>query len=298
MAAKPSLLERKGSPTLSPRSPSPSRLQDHRRTLPPLERRLTPPSPRQELRSLPSIEGRTPSSPREILSPRSPGRERRGIHSPVQERRSVHSPVQDMRGLHSPSQERRVLHSSSQERRGIHSPSQERRGIHSPSQDRRAIHSPGQERRTFASHGRSKALQPQHGLERNESMVYEEEVPVIVRRRGCMLRVRITSFADDDFDAGKPLSAIPAELAGSIGPTSPLPSPLLRKCRDDLPFSMPCSLRRLHRTLSEDTKQQRRRESMPSTPTLAYPPPPISHSECTFVLSVVRDLLCFRMGCH
>ncbi|XP_070194512.1 microtubule-associated serine/threonine-protein kinase 3-like isoform X2 [Littorina saxatilis] len=69
-----------------------------------------------------------------------------------------------------------------------------------------------------------------------------------------------------------------AELAGSIGPTSPLPSPLLRKCRDDLPFSMPCSLRRLHRTLSEDTKQQRRRESMPSTPTLAYPPPPISHS--------------------
>lgn len=34
-------------------------------------------------------------------------------------------------------------------------------------------------------------------LQQNESMVYEEEVPVIVRRRGCMLRVRITSFADD-----------------------------------------------------------------------------------------------------
>jgi hypothetical protein len=32
-------------------------------------------------------------------------------------------------------------------------------------------------------------------------MVYEEDVPVIVRRRGCMLRVRITSFADDSADS-------------------------------------------------------------------------------------------------
>ena len=35
-------------------------------------------------------------------------------------------------------------------------------------------------------------------LQRNESMIYEEDVPVIVRRRGCLLRVRITSFIDSD----------------------------------------------------------------------------------------------------
>ncbi|XP_055956452.1 microtubule-associated serine/threonine-protein kinase 3 isoform X3 [Patella vulgata] len=46
---------------------------------------------------------------------------------------------------------------------------------------------------------------------------------------------------------------------------SPLPSPLLKKS-NDLPFGLPSSLRRLQRTLSEDAKQ-RRRESMPSTPT-------------------------------
>lgn len=40
-------------------------------------------------------------------------------------------------------------------------------------------------------------------LARNECMVYEEEVPVIVRRRGCMLRVRITSFADDVDESGQ-----------------------------------------------------------------------------------------------
>ncbi|CAL1530340.1 unnamed protein product [Lymnaea stagnalis] len=61
------------------------------------------------------------------------------------------------------------------------------------------------------------------------------------------------------------------------GPTSPLPSPLLRKCRDEFPFGGgPGGLRRLQRTLSEDTKQ-RRRESMPSTPTGPHPPPTITH---------------------
>uniref|UniRef100_A0A2C9KAY4 non-specific serine/threonine protein kinase n=1 Tax=Biomphalaria glabrata TaxID=6526 RepID=A0A2C9KAY4_BIOGL len=62
------------------------------------------------------------------------------------------------------------------------------------------------------------------------------------------------------------------------GPSSPLPSPLLRKCRDELPFGggSPGGLRRLQRTLSEDTKQ-RRRESMPSTPTAPHPPPTLIH---------------------
>ena len=32
-----------------------------------------------------------------------------------------------------------------------------------------------------------------------EVMVHEEEVPVIIRRGGCMLRVRITSFSDDEW---------------------------------------------------------------------------------------------------
>ncbi|XP_041358268.1 microtubule-associated serine/threonine-protein kinase 3-like isoform X2 [Gigantopelta aegis] len=58
---------------------------------------------------------------------------------------------------------------------------------------------------------------------------------------------------------------------------SPLPSPLLKKCRDDLSFGLPSSLRRLHRTLSEDTKQ-RRRESMPSTPTGVHPNLHLGHS--------------------
>lgn len=34
-----------------------------------------------------------------------------------------------------------------------------------------------------------------------ESTILEEEVPVIVRRRGCTLRVRITSITDEDIEA-------------------------------------------------------------------------------------------------
>lgn len=70
--------------------------------------------------------------------------------------------------------------------------------------------SPGQERKTFAPASQRRVNPQAPGLERNESMVYEEEVPVIVRRRGCMLRVRITSFADDgdETEAGKPLPPI------------------------------------------------------------------------------------------
>lgn len=71
--------------------------------------------------------------------------------------------------------------------------------------------SPGQERKTFAPASPRTTNPPAPKLERNESMVYEEEVPVIVRRRGCMLRVRITSFADDgdEAEAGKLLPPIP-----------------------------------------------------------------------------------------
>lgn len=61
--------------------------------------------------------------------------------------------------------------------------------------------------------------------------------------------------------------------------TSPLPSPLLRKCRDELSFSaVPGGLRRLQRTLSEDTR--------PSTPTAPQPPPTLTHSE--YRTSLVR----------
>lgn len=52
-------------------------------------------------------------------------------------------------------------------------------------------------------------LRPCPPLQRNESMIYEEDVPVIVRRRGCMLRVRITSFVDcDDPEDGTTVSII------------------------------------------------------------------------------------------
>lgn len=47
---------------------------------------------------------------------------------------------------------------------------------------------------------------PHTALQRNESMVYEEDVPVIVRRRGCMLRVRITSFVDADGETSRDLA--------------------------------------------------------------------------------------------
>ncbi|GFN87081.1 microtubule-associated serine/threonine-protein kinase 2 [Plakobranchus ocellatus] len=145
-------------------------------------------------------------------------------------------------------------------------------------------------------------------LQRNESMIYEEDVPVIVRRRGCLLRVRITSFIDpdspsetaveesksvpqtdynneaesEDQDPSTPSSGLVTPVPSdfhSPGPTSPLQSPMLRKCRgDDLSFGgAPGGLRRLQRTLSEDTKQ-RRRESMPSTPTAPQPPPVLAHN--------------------
>ncbi|XP_035827473.1 microtubule-associated serine/threonine-protein kinase 3 [Aplysia californica] len=131
------------------------------------------------------------------------------------------------------------------------------------------------------SAGLSPPRSPEPPLQRNESMVYEEDVPVIVRRRGCMLRVRITSFVDADSSEGEGapdiITPVPSDFH-SPATTSPLPSPLLRKCREELPFGgAPGGLRRLQRTLSEDTKQ-RRRESMPSTPTATAPPPPLAHT--------------------
>lgn len=54
---------------------------------------------------------------------------------------------------------------------------------------------------------------PHPPLQRNESMVYEEDVPVIVRRRGCMLRVRITSFVDaDEDDPGELVTPVPVSI--------------------------------------------------------------------------------------
>ena len=48
------------------------------------------------------------------------------------------------------------------------------------------------------------------------STIYEEDLPVIVRRRGCFLRVRITSFTDEDDETEPPLlSAEPTVNVGS-----------------------------------------------------------------------------------
>lgn len=68
--------------------------------------------------------------------------------------------------------------------------------------------------RSFGSGSSSVASSPrgaQPALQRNESMIYEEVVPVIVRRRGCTLRVRITSFADVDVEGD-----------GSLDPATPV----------------------------------------------------------------------------
>ncbi|KAK2154534.1 hypothetical protein LSH36_266g03000 [Paralvinella palmiformis] len=104
-----------------------------------------------------------------------------------------------------------------------------------------------------------------------QSTIYEEDVPVIVRRRGCMLRVQVTSIVEDtdgewqnssclhqNSDCGQPGSPGPPPMS-----SSPAPS---RKLREDLScMGLSRSLRLLHRTLSEDVRH-RRRDSMPSTP--------------------------------
>lgn len=57
-------------------------------------------------------------------------------------------------------------------------------------------------------------------------------------------------------------------------------SPLPRAIRDEIPLGLQCNIRRLQRTLSEDTKQ-RRRDSIPSTPTGYHPnfPMQLNHSK-------------------
>lgn len=64
-----------------------------------------------------------------------------------------------------------------------------------------------------ASPSLSPPRSPHPPLQRNESMVYEEDVPVIVRRRGCMLRVRITSFVDPDGEeSGDMITPVPVSI--------------------------------------------------------------------------------------
>ncbi|KAL8618616.1 hypothetical protein ACOMHN_015726 [Nucella lapillus] len=115
-------------------------------------------------------------------------------------------------------------------------------------------------------------------LEHNESVVYEEEVPVIVRRRGCTLRVRITSFSDDPFDAETVRTLLPSSThteARRRSTTAPNSCHLQPWSAD----SVSCSLRRLRRTLSEDTKRQHsRRDSLASmVPFSVHPPTFVSH---------------------
>ncbi|CAC5398828.1 MAST [Mytilus coruscus] len=90
-----------------------------------------------------------------------------------------------------------------------------------------------------------------------------EDVPVIVRRRGCTLRVRIASITEGDLerlresDGGAPHS-----------PGPPLsPSASYRRSQEDIPFCNPGGIRRLQRTLSEDVRQRRRESlTLPSSP--------------------------------
>ncbi|CAE1285272.1 MAST [Acanthosepion pharaonis] len=106
--------------------------------------------------------------------------------------------------------------------------------------------------------------------------IYEEDLPVITRRRGCTLRVQITSVLDSDFQLG----LLPSDY-GTPSSLSPLPSPstLHRKSRDDLPMALHYSYRRLQRTLSEETRQKTR-DGTPLTPTCSsgsHPCLPGSH---------------------
>ncbi|XP_064607018.1 microtubule-associated serine/threonine-protein kinase 3-like isoform X3 [Liolophura sinensis] len=64
---------------------------------------------------------------------------------------------------------------------------------------------------------------------------------------------------------------------GPVATPSPLQSPLPRKSREELPFGFHCSLRRLQRTLSEDTKRHRR-DSMGSQSSLHMHTPHLSHT--------------------
>lgn len=147
------------------------------------ERKNTPPAGREK-KPLSPLERKTPSPPghwKKTLSPL--GRDAAPLPPPAQ---------------------------TGHERRAL--PALERRA--GPGHEKLALPSPGPERKAVAPSSPRRAKPSALGLERNESMVYEEEVPVIVRRRGCMLRVRITSFADDgdegdEGEGGRPLPPIP-----------------------------------------------------------------------------------------
>ncbi|XP_023931930.1 microtubule-associated serine/threonine-protein kinase 3-like isoform X3 [Lingula anatina] len=89
-------------------------------------------------------------------------------------------------------------------------------------------------------------------------IIYEEDAPVIVRRRGTTLRVRITP----------PNSANCLDTKSDYGPRSPSPSNSPRKPLDDLSASI-IPRRLLQRTLSEDVRQKRR-GSMPLSPTVRH----------------------------
>ncbi|KAL3869847.1 hypothetical protein ACJMK2_042478 [Sinanodonta woodiana] len=123
--------------------------------------------------------------------------------------------------------------------------------------------------------------------------IYEEEVPVILRRRGCRLRLQITSITDED------LQEYEKVCSGSTASPTPLsPSLLNRSSHDDLPSCIHGGIRRLQRTLSEDCK--RRRDSMPTTPTAGVPPAlstsPLGHNvnallEPTNLLKIKNSIL-------
>ncbi|XP_061191975.1 microtubule-associated serine/threonine-protein kinase 2-like isoform X3 [Saccostrea echinata] len=94
---------------------------------------------------------------------------------------------------------------------------------------------------------------------KSDSGVRNDNRGVITRRRGCLpLRVRISSSSDLEYDV-----LFSRNSDGCLTSPSPL-SPNVRRSLDEFPLGRPGSIRRLQRTLSEDSR--RRRESLPSTP--------------------------------
>ncbi|KAI0232385.1 hypothetical protein LSAT2_017282 [Lamellibrachia satsuma] len=95
------------------------------------------------------------------------------------------------------------------------------------------------------------------------STIYEEDTPVIVRRRGCTLRVRLGSMPNEHV-ISSPIK-IPSDYGATAAtPASSAPPFLRHKAKDDMSMGLCKSLRLLHRTFSDEVKH-RRRDSMPAS---------------------------------
>ncbi|ELU02566.1 hypothetical protein CAPTEDRAFT_185671, partial [Capitella teleta] len=112
--------------------------------------------------------------------------------------------------------------------------------------------------------GRDIRLQAREGLQ--ALTILEEEAPVIVRRRGCTLRVRISSDGEQDIaynsDYGVPSSPGTGHVVSPLVTRSSSTS----STKDDLaPPNVLQKNLRLLRTLSEDMRGHRRRDSLPTS---------------------------------